>query len=451
MYIAIDLKSFFASVECADRGLDPLKTNLVVADESRTDKTICLAVSPSLKEYGIPGRPRLFEVKQKLLEHKNRTGTEIEYIIAKPRMSRYIEVSGIVYSTYLKYVSSDDIHPYSIDECFIDVAHYLDMYKMTAHELAVTMIKDVLKTTGITATAGIGTNLYLCKIAMDIVAKHMPADSDGVRIAYLDEMTYRRQLWGHKPISDFWRIGRGVSARLKQAGMYTMGDIARASVYNEDIFYRMFGVDAEILIDHAWGYEPCTMRDIKTYRTEISSLSSGQVLQEPYSFQDARLIVKEMTDALVLDMVEKSVASSSFTLTVTYDKSNMETGYKGVVETDRYGRCLPKSAHGSTSTGTATNSTRRITECILELYDRIVSDRLLVRKLQISANNLVEEGYEQYDIFTSPEEADKEKNIQKTMIDIRKKYGKNSILKGMNLEKNATAMERNNQIGGHRA
>lgn len=452
MYIAIDLKSFFASVECVERGLDPLTANLVVADESRTDKTICLAVSPALKAYGIPGRARLFEVKQKLMEYQTRTGKEIDFIIAKPQMAKYVKVSGEVYSTYLKYVSHEDIHTYSIDECFMDVTHYLDMYRMTPQELAGTIIRDVLGKTGITATAGIGTNLYLCKIAMDIVAKHMEPDADGVRIAFLDEMGYRRMLWGHKPITDFWRIGKGTAERLKQAGMYTMGDIARASVYNEDIFYKMFGIDAEILIDHAWGYEPCTIKEIKSYRTDTSCLSSGQVLQRPYDFHEARVVVKEMIDVMVLDMVDKGVASSSFTLTVGYDRENVDTGlYRGDVEVDRYGRRLPKPAHGTANVGTASNSTRKILDAIMELYDRIVSKKLYIRRIQISANNLVEEGFEQFDLFTDPDEIIKEKSIQKTMIDIKKKYGKNSILKGMNFEKGATGIDRNNQIGGHKA
>ena len=452
MYIAIDLKSFFASGECVERGLDPLKAHLVGADESRTDKTICLAVSPALKEYGIPGRPRLFEVRQKLMEYKARTGKEVDFIIAKPQMAKYLKASGEVYATYLKYVSHEDIHTYSIDECFMDVTHYLDMYKMTAKELAGTIIRDVLQKTGITATAGIGTNLYLCKIAMDIVAKHMEADSDGVRIASLNEMEYRRMLWGHKPITDFWRVGRGIASRLKQAGIYTMGDIARTSVYNEDILYKMFGIDAEILIDHAWGYEPCTIKEIKSYRTDTSSLSSGQVLQRPYTFEEARLVVKEMTDVMVLDMVDKGVASSSFTLTVGYDRENVDTGaYRGEVEIDIYGRKLPKPAHGTANVGTTTNSTRKITEAVMELYDRIVSRKLYIRRIQLNANNLVGEGYEQFDLFTDPDEIIKEKNMQKTMLDIKKKYGKNSILKGMNLEKGATGIDRNNQIGGHKA
>ena len=360
-YIAIDLKSFYASVECAERGLDPLTTNLVVADPSRTEKTICLAVSPSLKAYGIPGRARLFEVYQKLNEYKRRTGTDVKFIIAPPHMAKYIDVSSQIYEIYLKYISPEDIHVYSIDECFMDVTHYLELYHMSARELAGTMIHDVLEQTGITATAGIGTNLYLSKIAMDIVAKHAPADDDGVRIAELDEPGYRRMLWTHRPLTDFWRIGPGIARRLEQNGMYTLGDVARRSVYDEDSLYRIFGIDAEILIDHAWGYEPCEMSDIKSYRPDTNCISSGQVLQCPYDAGKARIIVQEMADLMVLDLVEKGMVTDSVTLTIGYDRCSVDEGsYRGEITMDHYGRCVPKHAHGTVSFGTPSNSTQRI-------------------------------------------------------------------------------------------
>jgi DNA polymerase V len=452
IYIAIDLKSFYASVECIERGLNPLTTNLVVADPTRTEKTICLAVSPSLKAYGIPGRARLFEVQQKLKEIKQRTGKEIEYIIAPPQMARYIEVSADIYATYLKYISPEDIHVYSIDECFMDVTNYLDLYQMSAKELAIKMIQDVLKKTGITAAAGIGTNLYLCKIAMDIVAKHVEADAYGVRIAELDELTYRRLLWDHKPITDFWRIGGGIAKRLENSGLNTMGEIARASLYNEDILYRMLGIDAELLIDHAWGYEPCSMEQIKSYKPSTNSISSGQVLHYPYDFNQTRIIVQEMTDLLVLELVEKGLVTDSLTLTIGYDRSNVDEGkFQGEVAYDRYGRATPKSAHGTANLGTTSSSTKKIIAAILELYDRIVSKELMVRRVTLSANNLVEERYEQYDLFTNPVEQAKERKIQEAMLNIKKKFGKNAILKGINLEDGATTMERNKQIGGHKA
>lgn len=451
-YIAIDLKSFYASVECIDRGLNPLTTNLVVADPSRTEKTICLAVSPSLKAYGISGRARLFEVIQKLKEVKQQTGKEVEYITATPRMARYIEVSAEIYATYLKYISPEDIHVYSIDECFMDVTNYLKLYQLTARELAVKMILDVLEQTGITAAAGIGTNLYLSKVAMDIVAKHVEPDASGVRVAELDELTYRRLLWDHKPITDFWRIGSGIAKRLENSGIYTMGDIARTSVYNEDLLYHMFGIDAELLIDHAWGYEPCGMEEIKTYKPSTNSISSGQVLHSPYDFHKARIVVQEMTDLLVLELVDKGLVTDSLTLTIGYDRSNVDEGiYRGEVTYDRYGRGVPKSAHGTANLGTTTSSTKKIMTAVLELYDRIVSKELLVRRITLSANNLVEERYEQYDLFTDPAELAKERKIQEAMLSIKKKFGKNAILKGMNLEEGATTIERNNQIGGHRA
>lgn len=452
IYIAIDLKSFYASVECINRGLNPLTTNLVVADPTRTEKTICLAVSPSLKSYGIPGRARLFEVQQKLKEIKQRTGKVVEYIIAPPQMARYIEVSANIYATYLKYISPEDIHVYSIDECFMDVTNYLALYQMSAKELAVKMIHDVLMKTGITATAGIGTNLYLSKIAMDIVAKHVDADASGVRIAELNELTYRRLLWDHRPITDFWRIGGGIAKRLENSGLNTMGDIARTSLYHEDVLYRMLGIDAELLIDHAWGYEPCSMEDIKSYKPSSNSISSGQVLQYPYDFNKTRIIVQEMTDLLVLELVEKGLVTDSLTLTIGYDRSNVDEGtYKDEVTYDRYGRAIPKSAHGTANLGTTSSSTMKITTAIMELYDRIVSKNLLVRRVTISANNLVEERYEQYDLFIDPVEQAKERKMQEAMLSIKKKFGKNAILKGINLEEGATTMERNNQIGGHKA
>lgn len=452
IYIAIDLKSFYASVECIERGLNPLTTNLVVADPSRTEKTICLAVSPSLKTYGIPGRARLFEVQQKLREVKQHTGKEVEYIIAPPQMARYIEVSADIYATYLKYISPEDIHVYSIDECFLDVTNYLNLYQLSAKELAVKMIHDVFMKTGITAAAGIGTNLYLSKIAMDIVAKHVEADANGVRIAELDEYTYRRLLWDHKPITDFWRIGGGTAKRLENSGLNTMGEIARISLYNEELLYRMLGIDAELLIDHAWGYEPCSMDDIKSYKPSTNSISSGQVLQYPYDFHKARIIVQEMTDLLVLELVEKGLVTDSLTLTIGYDRSNVDEGkFDGEVTIDRYGRSIPKSAHGTANLGTTSSSTKKILTAIMELYDRIVSKELLVRRVTVSANNLVEERYEQYDLFSDPAELAKERKIQEAMLSIKKKFGKNAILKGINLEDGATTMERNNQIGGHKA
>ena len=502
-YIAIDLKSFYASVECKERNRDPLTTNLVVADESRTEKTICLAVSPSLKKYGLSGRARLFEVVQKVREANdarrwkapNQTFTgssddsakletnpalKIDYIVAPPRMAYYMEYSTRVYNTYLKYIAPEDIHTYSIDEVFMDVTDYLKTYRMTARELAMTMIQDVLKTTGITATAGIGTNMYLSKIAMDIVAKHIEPDKNGVRIAELDEMSYRRQLWSHRPLTDFWRIGRGYAKKLEEHGIYTMGDIARCSIgkpnerYNEDLLYTLFGINAELLIDHAWGYEPCTMDLIKAYKPEKSSISSGQVLSCPYDFEKAKLIVKEMTDLLVLDLVDKGLVTDQIVLTIGYDIENLtdpnrSRNYKGAVTTDHYGRKVPKHAHGTINLKKQTSSTMRITEGVMELYDKIVDQNLLIRRINITANKLVEESavknkeeYEQLDLFTdykareqqqAEEEAalEREKRMQQTMLAIKKKFGKNAILKGMNLQEGATAKDRNKQIGGHKA
>ncbi|MCM1543173.1 MAG: DNA methylase [Blautia sp.] len=502
-YIAIDLKSFYASVECVERHLDPLTTNLVVADAARTEKTICLAVSPSLKAYGIPGRARLFEVVQRVkevnMERRRKapggqfTGSscyapelrehpelEASYIVATPRMAFYLKHSTTIYNIYLKYIAPEDIHVYSIDEVFLDVTQYLGTYRMTAGELASKIVKDVLDTTGMTATAGIGTNLYLCKVAMDIVAKHVAPDENGVRIAQLDEMSYRRQLWSHRPLTDFWRVGQGYRKKLEEAGLFTMGDIARCSLggdgdyYNEDLLYKMFGVNAELLIDHAWGWEPVTMDLIKAYRPETNCISSGQVLHCPYDFAGARLIVREMTDLLALDLVEKRVVTDQMVLTVGYDIDNLtdpviRNSYQGEVTTDRYGRRIPKHAHGTANLGCQTSSARLITDAVMDLYDRIVDPKLLVRRVTLAANHLADESevrdighFEQLDLFTDYEaqarereareaELEKERKLQEAMLSVKKKYGKNAILKGMNLQEGATTMERNRQIGGHKA
>ena len=492
-YIAIDLKSYYASVECNERGLDPLTTNLVVADLSRTEKTICLAVSPSLKSFGIPGRPRLFEVVQKvkevnaarrckapgrafsgkssdyneLMKHPE---LELDYIVAPPRMAYYIEYSTIIYEVYLKYVAPEDIHVYSIDEVFIDATHYLQTYKTTAHELAMTMIRDVLATTGITATAGIGTNMYLCKIAMDIVAKKMPADKDGVRIAELNEMSYRELLWDHKPLTSFWRVGHGIAAKLEANGMFTMGDVAQMSLtqYGEDRLYKLFGVNAELLIDHAWGWEPCTIADVKAYKPQSNSLSSGQVLSCPYNFEKAKLVTREMTDLLVLDLVEKRLVTDQVVLTIGYDIENLKDpqrakSYKGAVTTDHYGRSVPKHAHGTQNLDRQTSAGSLIEKAVMELFDRVVDKNLLVRRINICVNHLVPEDSvqdcsEQLTLFTDyealeREKADlaKERNRQEAILSIRKRFGKNAILRGMNFEEGATAKERNGQIGGHKA
>ncbi|MBO6166072.1 MAG: DNA methylase [Eubacterium sp.] len=452
-YVAIDLKSFYASVECFERGLNPLTARLVVADESRTDKTICLAVSPALKAYGISGRARLFEVKARLAEIKRTTGEDIDFIIAPPRMARYIEFSNMVYNTYLKYIAPEDIHVYSIDEVFIDVTGYLKTYKMTAHELTIKMIRDVLSVTGITATAGIGTNLYLAKIAMDITAKHMEADEDGVRIAELNERTYREQLWDHKPITDFWRIGGGTARRLAANHMYTMGDIARKSITDEERLYQIFGIDAEFLIDHAWGIEPTTIADIKNYKPSTNSLSSGQVLSTPYTIENAKIIIREMTEALVLDLVKQHLVSNSFTLDIMYDRENVDNGtYTGEIQVDRYGRLVPKHSHGTANFMKYTSSTDVIINSVLETYDRIVNPELTVRRLNISANDLKNEDdiCEQYDIFTDPEKLEQEKRLQNAMLEIKDKFGKNAILKGTSYLDAATARDRNGFIGGHK-
>ncbi|MBQ7603440.1 MAG: DNA methylase [Clostridia bacterium] len=494
IYIAIDLKSFYASVECVARGRDPLTTNLVVADESRTEKTICLAVSPSLKSYGIPGRARLFEAIQRVNEvNRQRRAAlsgrpfsgksddntvissdptlELDFIKAPPRMAEYMKVSGKIYSIYLNHVSPDDIFAYSVDEVFIDATPYLDKYGVSARDFAMLMIKDVLKQTGITATAGIGTNMFLAKVAMDVTAKHIPADKDGVRIAGLDVMSFRRQLWDHRPITDIWRIGPGIAKRLERMGIYTLGDVALCSVENEEKLYKEFGVNAELLINHAWGWEPTTISDVRAYKPENSSLSSGQVLSRPYDFRGGRLIVREMTDLLVLDLVEKRLVTDQIVLTVGYDIENVREsgGFTGEIETDRYGRKTPKQAHGSVNLGKFTSSTKLIMKKVSELYDRIVDKDLTVRRMYVVANHVTAEETVKTDpepiqltLFDDPEEIErrsaaekaeraKERRIQETAISLKKKYGKNAILKGINLEEGATTVERNKQVGGHRS
>lgn len=478
-YIAIDLKSFYASVECVARGLDPLSTNLVVADSSRTEKTICLAVSPSLKSYGISGRARLFEVVQRVREvntqrrfRSGRTLTEgeydnsriqadptlaLDYIVAPPRMKMYMEVSSRVYATYLKYVSADDIHVYSIDEVFMDVTAYLKSYRCTAHELAMRMIRDVLKTTGITATAGIGTNMYLAKIAMDIEAKHSVADADGVRIAELDETSYRRKYWDHTPLTDFWRVGKGLAAKLKENGMYTMGDVALMSERNEERLFRLFGVNAELLIDHAWGWEPCTIAQIKAYKPSSSSISVGQVLTGPYEATKAMTVVKEMADSLSLDLVDKKLACDQIVLTVGYDIECLtgRSNYSGPVVKDYYGRSVPKPAHGSINLKNPTSSTEEIVAATVVLFRKIVDPALLVRRMYVVANNTVpEDSIEgiQLDLFEEPrQDMEKERKRQEAILSIKKKFGKNAILKGISFEEGATQKERNAQVGGHKA
>ena len=491
IYVSIDLKSFYASVECQERGLNPITTNLVVADSSRTEKTICLAVSPSLKSYGIPGRARLFEVIQKVkevnIERKRKapnqtfTGSsyddsalkknadlELSYIVAPPQMAKYMKYSTNIYNIYLKWFSSEDIYVYSIDEVFIDITHYLKTYDMKARELVTKVIQDVYDNTGITATAGIGTNLYLSKVAMDIVAKHVEPNKNGVRIACLDEMMYRKLLWDHRPITDFWRVGKGYSKKLETHRIYTMGDIARISVQNEELLYKLFGINAELLIDHAWGWEPVTIKHIKAYKPENNSISSGQVLHCTYNYEQTKLIVKEMTELLTLDLVEKGLVTNQIVLTVGYDKENLidpfiSNSYKGEITIDRYGRKIPKHAHGTINLDHKTSSTKIIMDAVMKLYQRIMNKELLVRRINITANNIVDEEtaskekpYEQIDLFTNyQEKAEKiqeeksEKELQKAMIDIKKKYGKNAIIKGMNLQEDGTTIERNKQIGGH--
>lgn len=497
-YIAIDLKSFYASVECRERGLDPMDTNLVVADESRTDKTICLAVTPSLKSYGISGRGRLFEVRQRIkeanagrqhdapgykLEGASHFQSElqsnpklaIDFIIAPPRMAYYMEYSTRIYEVYLKYVAPEDIVVYSIDEVFMDVTDYLNTYKLTVHDLAMKIILDVIETTGITATAGIGTNLFLCKVAMDIVAKHIPADKNGVRIAELDEMTYRQTMWTHQPLTDFWRVGRGYAKKLEENGMFTMGDVARCSVKNEDLLYKLFGKNAELLIDHAWGWEPTTIEAIKAYKPSANSLGSGQVLHCPYEAGKARLVLREMAELLALDLVDKKLVADQIVVTVGYDIENLSDPsrrqrYHGEIVKDNYGRQIPKHAHGTENLSAHTSSTKQIMKAASNLFDRIVDANLLIRRLNIVAAHVIPESdaqrpgetFEQLDLFTdyaalqaererNQAELERERRMQETMLTIKKKFGKNAILKGMNLEEGATAKDRNAQIGGHKA
>lgn len=499
--MVIDLKSFYASVECIERQLDPLTTNLVVADASRTEKTICLAVSPSLKKFGISGRARLFEVVQKIQEVNGRRRMElvdrtftgvatdekdlllhpeyaVDYIVAPPQMAKYMAYSTRIYQVYLKYIAPEDMHVYSIDEVFIDATAYLELYHLTAYELCKKMIQDVLATTGITATAGIGNNMYLAKIALDIMSKRISPDQDGVRIAQLDTRSYREQLWNHEPLTDFWRIGSGYVKKLKQYGLVNMGDIARCSIgkpgdfYNAELLYRLFGVNAELLIDHAWGWEPCTMEYIKAYRPESNSISSGQVLQCPYDFTKAKIVVREMAESIALDMVAKHIVTDQLVLTIGYDiesLSNPKTEFDGEVTVDWYGRKVPKHAHGTANLGKATSSAKLITGAVMKLYDNIVNKNLLIRRINLTVNHIVDENAikdsnpaVQLDLFTDydalkekqekeKEELKKERRMQETLIDIKKKYGKNSILKGLNFEEGATAKERNKQIGGHKA
>lgn len=494
-FIAIDLKSFYASVECVERGLDPLTTNLVVADESRTEKTICLAATPAIKSYGVPGRARLFEVVQKIkaansirrfyAPSKQLTGTShdatelandpnlaIDYIVAPPRMAFYMDYSARIYKVYLRYIAPQDIHTYSIDEVFINAAPYLDTYKMTAHDLAMKLVRKVLKETGITATAGIGTNLYLAKIAMDIVAKHMPPDQDGVRIAALDEISYRRKLWAHTPITDFWRVGKGYAEKLANMGLYSMGDIARRSLdaQGEKELYRVFGVNAELLIDHAWGYEPCTMEAIKAYRPASTSVSNGQVLHCPYTNEQARLIVWEMADQMILDLVAKKLMTSQIVLDIGYDIENIAKGYTGPVHIDHYGRRVPKPAHGTVNLKKHSSSTKQLLHETLALYDRIVAPTLMVRRITITMGKLINEDSAakqnedvvQFDLFsdtakeakeseTAEHAEQKEKSLQHAMIAIKNKFGKNAILKAANLKEEARTIARNSEIGGHKA
>ena len=496
-YIAIDLKSFYASVECVERRLNPLTTNLIVADPSRTEKTICLAVSPSLKAYGIGGRARVFEVLQRLKEVNNERRNnspnhrlngistsdidlhkhpdwEVDFITAVPRMAYYIDYSTRIYKIYLKFIAPEDIYTYSIDEVFIDATQYLKSYKMTAHELARKMIATVQQYTGITATAGIGTNMYLCKVAMDIVAKHIPADKDGVRIAELDEMSYRRQLWNHRPLTSFWRVGKGIAQKLESYGIDTMGKIARCSLRNEELLYNLFGVNAELLIDHAWGWEPCTMEAVKAYRPETNSLSHGQVLQSAYDCKKTRVVVQEMADAIALELVDKRLVTNQLVLTISYDSESLSNPqirakYHGPVTTDYYGRQVPKHAHGTANLERMTSSSRLITEAVMSLYDRIINPDLLVRRINLTTNNVVEESKAselntpiQLDLFTDYEELErkrneekaaleKERKMQEAVLSIKKRFGKNAILKGLNYEEGATAKDRNQQIGGHKA
>lgn len=497
VYACIDLKSFYASVECVERGLDPLTTNLVVADGSRTEKTVCLAISPSMKQYGLNGRARLFEVVQKVrevntdrryknyrkpfkgksyndLELKKDRSLELDYITAVPRMSHYMKYSTKIYDIYLRYVSPDDIYVYSIDEVFCDITNYLSINKLTPRELVTKMIHDVYVETGITATAGIGTNMYLAKIAMDIVAKHSGADKFGVRMAELDEMSYRKKLWSHRPITDFWRVGKGYAKRLESRGMFTMGDIARCSIENEELLYKMFGINAELLIDHAWGWEPCTMDKVKEFKPLRNSISTGQVLHCAYNYEKTKLIIKEMSDLLALDLVAKKLVTDQIVLTVGYDIDNLtipyiKEKYHGEVTVDHYGRMVPKHAHGTINIDHKTSSSKTIVEKTVELFDRIINKDLLIRRINITANNVVNEllvkeddTFEQYDLFTDyklkeemkkkqKEDEEKEHSLQNTILNIKNRFGKNAVLKGMNFEEGGTTIERNNQIGGHKS
>lgn len=497
IYIAFDLKSFYASVECRERGLDPMDTNLVVADESRTDKTICLAVTPPLKSCGISGRGRLFEVKQRVIEvnserryrapqHKlsgssylfselqANPSLAIDFIIAPPRMACYMEYSTRIYTIYMKYAAPEDIVVYSIDEVFIDVTDYLDAFQLSPHVLAMKIIQDILSETGITATAGIGTNLFLCKVAMDIVAKHIPPDKNGVRIAELNEMSYRQMLWSHQPLTDFWRVGHGYARKLKEHGMFTMGDVALCSVAHEELLYTLFGKNAELLIDHAWGWEPCTIKDIKAYRPTSQSLGSSQVLPCPYSAEKARLVLREMADQLVLDLADKKLVTDQLVLTVGYDIENLAvpqrcSNYQGPVVLDSYGRQIPRHAHGTASLSCHTASSKELIRAASDLFDRIVNPILLIRRLSITANHTVPERsvstpilYEQMNLFIDyaalekrrkkkQAELERDKKLQQAILTIKKKYGRNAILRGMSLEEGATARERNKQIGGHKA
>ena len=503
IYAAIDLKSFYASVECVDRGLDPLTTNLVVADASRTEKTICLAVSPALKSFGVPGRPRLFEVVSRVKEINNSRIQKIpgkkfsgksantdelahdptlavDYLVATPRMNHYMQISGKIYSIYLQYISAEDIHVYSIDEVFIDLTGYVKSLKKSAHDLTMQLIRDVYRETGITATAGIGTNLYLAKIAMDIVAKHSPADENGVRIAELDEMGYRRKLWDHRPITDFWRVGRGYARRLAEKGIYTMGDIAKCSLggknnfYSEELLYKLFGVNAELLIDHAWGWEPCTISDIKAYHSDNNSISSGQVLSCPYSYEDAKVIVREMTDDLALSLVEKGLVCDQAVLSIHYDAGNLSDPqqaekYRGEVKKDHYGRQAPKPAHGSENIGRFTSSSRLLSEAMMKLYEKITDKDLLIRHIYVIFNHVfpkdsvrMPQNASQPDLFTDYEavnrkeqhlqsQLERETRLQQSILELQKRFGKNAVLKGMNLQDNATQKDRNRQIGGHKS
>ncbi len=487
IYLAIDLKSFYSSVECVDRQLDPLTTNLVVADESRTEKTICLAVSPSLKIYGIPGRARLFEVVQRIREvnaqrlrdaarqglvKKGADGAyhfvssscdlnalsadpslEISYLVAPPHMARYLDLSAEVYSIYLRYVAPEDIFSYSIDEAFLDLTGYLQTYQMSAHDLTARMIHEVMQATGITAAGGLGSNLYLAKVALDIVAKHIPAGNDGVRIAELNEQTYRSLLWDHRPLTDFWRIGKATAAKLEKHYISTMGELARASLYNREWFYRTFGIDAQIMIDHAWGWEPVTMADVKAYTPRENSICEGQVLSEPYPHDKARIIVREMTDALVFRLTEKRLRTSSVTLDLAYDRENVDNGtYQGEIHMDHYGRSVPISSHGTARLENPTNLGSQLIPAVLSLFDRISNSDLTVRRITVTANRVEEDdGTYQLDLFTDAEAVQREKQLREAMLSIKSRYGKNAILKGTDFEEGATTRERNNQIGGHKA